>query len=299
VETGILIVHPGALGDVLQAVPALRGLRAAVPGATLVFAGQPRIGRLLVALDVVSEARGFDSLGLEMLFTDEPLPESLIRFAARFERIVSWFASHDPRYRARLATLARDVVVASPLPDDETPVWRHLAATLQPWAVAVLDTPAALRVAAAPATRGPLVVHPGAGGAWKQWPVERFAEVIAAVTAHRTLPVVVHQGPADAAAAGALLSRIGRVAERLVEPELTALAHVLAGARAYLGGDSGVSHLAAAVGAPSVILFPPATRRRWAPWSPTAVSLTMTGEPGEATAVARELERLLAPPARH
>ncbi|HSB41237.1 MAG TPA: glycosyltransferase family 9 protein, partial [Methylomirabilota bacterium] len=52
---------------------------------------------------------------------------------------------------------------------------------------------------------------------------------------------------------------------------------VLASARGYLGGDSGVSHLAAAVGAPSVVLFPPATRRRWAPWSPTALAIELTG----------------------
>jgi ADP-heptose:LPS heptosyltransferase len=293
VRSGILIIHPGALGDVLQAVPALRGLRAAAPRAPLLFAGQPRIGRLLVALDVVAEARGFDSLGLEALFTEEPLPETLSLLAARCDRIVSWFGSREPRYCARLPALARETIVASPVPDDETPVWRHLVATLRPWDVRAPEPLVPLRLAGPLPARAPLVVHPGSGAAWKRWPAERFAQVIHALTARRPLPVVVHQGPADVTAVDAVMAALSVPCARLVEPDLPTLAAALAAARAYLGGDSGVSHLAAAMGAPSVVLFPAATRRRWAPWSPTAVPLTMSGDPAEVVWVTREVERLL------
>lgn len=289
-QSGILIIHPGALGDVLQAVPALRGLRATAP---LVFAGQPRLGRLLVALDVVDEARGFDALGLDALFTREPVPAPLAALAARGDRVVSWFGSREPLYRERLASLARETIVAPPVPEEEIPVWRHLIATLAPWGVSVPEPPGPLRLAGPTPARATLVVHPGSGAAWKQWPAERFAEVIRAVTARRPLPVVVHQGPADVAAADALMAHLPTTWERLVEPDLPTLAAVLATARVYLGSDSGVSHLAAAMGAPSVILFPASTRRRWTPWSPTAVPLTMTGEPDEAARVAREIERQL------
>jgi heptosyltransferase III len=293
VESGILIIHPGALGDVLQAVPALRGLRAVSPGAPLVFAGQPRLGRLLVALGVVDEARGFDSLGLEALFTREPVPATLAALAARVDRIVSWFGSREPLYRERLASLARETIVAPPVPGAETPVWRHLLSTLEPWCVTAAEPLGPLRLAGSVPARASLVVHPGSGAAWKQWPAERFAEVIHAVTARRPLPVIVHQGPADVAAADALMAHLPVTCVRLVEPDLPTLAAALAAARVYLGGDSGVSHLAAAMGAPSVILFPAANRRRWTPWSPTAVPLTMTGEPEDVASVAREMERLL------
>ena len=78
------------------------------------------------------------------------------------------------------------------------------------------------------------------------------------------------------------LSRIlERSTLRLVEPDLPLLAAILDRASAYLGGDSGVSHLAAAVGAPAVILFPAATRGRWAPWSATAQAVTMSEEAGQ------------------
>lgn len=292
-DSGILIIHPGALGDVLQAAPALSGLRTAAGGAPLVFAGQPRIGRLLVALDVVTEALGFDSLGIETLFTREPLPETLCALAARSDRVVSWFGSREPLYRERLAALARDTIVAPPVPEDETPVWRHLLGTLEPWHVAAPEPPTPLRLAGATPEREGLVVHPGSGAAWKQWPAERFADVLHAVTARRPVPVLIHQGPADRTVADALHARLSVPCARLVEPDLPALAAALASARVYLGADSGVSHLAAAMGAPAVILFPAATRRRWTPWSPTAVPLTMTGKPDEAAWVASEIERLL------
>jgi ADP-heptose:LPS heptosyltransferase len=289
VQPGVLIVHPGALGDVLQAVPALRALRDADGGASRCFAGQPRLGRLLQALGVIEEARDFDGLGLEALFTRAPIPDGLARFAGRFGRVVSWFGSRDATYRARLGALAPGAIVAPPVPEDETAVWRHLVATLGSGA----STCEPLRVTAAAKSRGALVVHPGSGADWKRWPPPRFAEVIRAARRHRPLPLIVHQGPADRAAVDALLADLDGAVERLVEPELPSLAAVLAGARAYLGGDSGVSHLAAAVGAPSVILFPPAHARRWAPWSPTATVIEMTGEADGARRATREIERLL------
>jgi ADP-heptose:LPS heptosyltransferase len=293
VETGVLIIHPGALGDVLQAVPALRGLRDTAPDTPLVFAGQPRLGHLLVALRVVDEARSFDGLGLSALFTDAPAPDALAAFAGRFRRVVSWFGSREATYRARLAALGPDVIVAPPVPDDDTPVWRHLIASLHRWGVAAREPCAPLVIAGPPAPRTELVVHPGSGGAWKRWPVERFARVIHAVTRTRRLPVVLHQGPADADAVEELAARLEVAVERLVEPDLPSLASRLAAARGYLGGDSGVSHLAAAMGAASVIVFPAATIRRWAPWSPTAVAIEMTGEAEDVATVTRALEARL------
>ena len=294
-ESRILIVHPGALGDVLQAVPALRVLRAQ---GRLTFAGQARLGRLLVALGVVDESRTFDGLGLEALFTDAPAPPAVTAFLGGFTRVVSWFGSRDATYRTRLAALAADAVVAPPVPDDDTPVWRHLVSTLGGDALPEAPAVAPIRLDALRTGSSALVVHPGSGGTWKQWPAERFAEVITAVIARHALTVVVHQGPADHAAVAALLARLDQPVERLVEPELPALAVALGGARAYLGGDSGISHLAAAVGTPSVIVFPPAHLPRWTPWSPAARPVAMTGGPDEIPAVVAELERALSSASR-
>jgi ADP-heptose:LPS heptosyltransferase len=139
-----------------------------------------------------------------------------------------------------------------------------------------------------------LVVHAGAGGDWKRWPPERFAEVIAGIVRGTGCALLLHEGPADHEATRALgtrLDALGAAPDRasLVDPDLPLLTGVLAEASAYLGGDSGISHLAAAAGTPSVILYPEATRARWTPWNRRAVALPADDDPTAAARAALQL----------
>jgi len=287
-----LVIHPGALGDVLQAVPALSSLGSL--GHRLTFAGQPRLGELLHGSGLVLAATSFDTFGLEALFADVPVPDRLTSRLARFRRVVSWFGAREDTYRERLGALVPEAIVAPPVPDDESPlaVWEHLVDTLAPWGVTSpaelhpLPTTERWRIAARTALmalgvdegRPLLIAHPGAGARWKQAPAARFALALERMVAGAGFEVVVHQGPADGPAVDALVTTLGISAHRYLEPALTELAGALALAQAYLGSDSGVSHLAACVGAPSVILYPPETLRRWAPWAPSAVALGVGSE---------------------
>lgn len=325
-----LVIHPGALGDVLLAVPALRALRARHPGDRLVLATQPRVGRLLVVLGLVDEFRAFDGLGLEALFVDDGSPPR-VPALERAGRVVCWFGSRDPVFVSRLRALAPGAVIASPSGDLGRPVWQHLLSTLGetgPGAAgddvlspddsgsgcagdrrrgaddsgggragsrrAGEDLRSPIVVPAALVARGeallrqagwdgrtPLaVLHPGAGGAAKRWPVEAFARVVERVSVRSALAVAMHEGPADAEAVGALRRRLpgAIVLGHLPLPEL---AGALRRASVFLGNDSGVSHLAAAVGTPSVVLFTTANVP-WQPWATQArvvvVSPSAVGE---------------------
>ncbi len=308
----ILVIHPGALGDVLQAVPALRALQAA--GARLTFAGQPRLAGFLAGVGTVQAALGFDGLGLEVLFTRAPIPPSLSQRLARFGRVVSWFGSQDGLYPGRLREIVNECVIAPPVPEAGAPVtvWRHLLETLAPWGVSADMRPApleppepwradarrALAALGARRDRPLLVIHPGAGGEWKRAPAPRLAEAIRSAIEDRAVELLIHQGPADRQAADELAAVLGLAALRLVEPELPLLAGVLAEAAAYVGSDSGVSHLAAAVGAPAVILFPTATRAQWKPWNGSAVAIEADSGMGWLDAVREAVRgRLAAGPA--
>ena len=92
-----LVVHPGALGDVLQAVPALGALGRL--GHRLTFAGQPRLGELLQGSGLVLAATSFDTFGFEALFVEGPPSERLVARLQRFQRAVSWFGSKEPTWR--------------------------------------------------------------------------------------------------------------------------------------------------------------------------------------------------------
>ena len=283
----VLVIHPGALGDVLQAVPALRALG---DGARVTFCGQPRLGEVLAGAGIVADTVSFDGFGLEALFTAEPAPPALGAKLGGFSRVVSWFGSRDGRYADGLRALSPSCVVAPPVPgDDRDTVWEHLLATsggparAAPQHRAPLALPAswrdrarsALRLAEVQEDRPMLLVHPGAGGRWKEAPADLLTRVIARALRDFDAQVLVHVGPADAEAA----ARLDQAAEAplltLASPTLPVLAGALSLAQAYLGGDSGVSHLAAAVGVPAAILFPPATLMRWRPWSPTARAMAM------------------------
>jgi heptosyltransferase III len=281
---------------VLLAIPALRALRRERPRDELVIAAQPRIGRLLEALGVVDRSVDFERLGLDALFAPETCgaesewPARCTDELKRSARLVAWVGARDPVFVRRLTTLAPGSVVAASTAG-RRPVWEHLADTVGAAADdreirAPIAMPAALRAEARRelARLGwrehdrLLVVHPGAGGPGKQWPAAGFAEVVDRVSTLPHLAIAIHQGPADAAAVAALPESLIARAIVLREPPLPLLAGVLSLAAAYLGNDSGVSHLAAALGVQSVVLFGE-TQRPWRPWAehvePLVVSLAM------------------------
>src|SRR5262245_12898780 len=124
----MLAVHPGALGDVLLAVPALRAWRRRHPGERLSLAAQPRIGDLVVGLGVVDAAVPFDSLGLHTLFAED-LPARPASALSRWTRCVCWFGSRDPGFVRRLRALVPEAVIA-PSVSETGRVWEHLLATI-------------------------------------------------------------------------------------------------------------------------------------------------------------------------
>jgi heptosyltransferase-3 len=284
-----LAIHPGALGDVLLAVPALRALKTEHPAEPLVLGAQPRVGALLAALRIVDQAVPFDALRLDTLFVEDGAvtPSDALR---RGQRVICWFGARDPVFTRRLRALLPGAIVASASGDGADPVWRHLLATVDAvpeGSPAPCDPLPEARQAGRDAlvragwrTGTRLVVaHPGAGGRGKRWSVEGFAQVLAPLCARPDLTVVLHEGPADADAAAALSARLGGDARLLRGLSLVELAGALAQAAAYLGNDSGVSHLAAAVGVPSVILFEQRSLA-WRPWAaPADVVVVDPGAP--------------------
>jgi len=280
---------------VLLAIPALRVLGRASGRDTLALAAQARISRLLETLGVVSRAVDFESLGLDALFAAAPdgrereWPARCGEELRRATRVVAWIGSREPAFVERLTTLVPDSIVAASV-GVELPVWEHLAATL---AASDARRDEALRApVGVPAIlvddgrrelirhgwnerHRLLLVHPGAGGTGKRWPAAGFAAVLERVAALRDVTIVLHQGPADATAVAALPERVTACAIALREPPLPLLAGILTHAAGYLGNDSGISHLAAAIGAPAVVLFG-AERLIWRPWAPHVEPLVVS-----------------------
>jgi ADP-heptose:LPS heptosyltransferase len=157
---------------------------------------------------------------------------------------------HGPHSRSGVSPLSPDLAApaAWPVPD----AWRRQAAAL-------------LAKQSVDPARPFVVIHPGAGDQAKCWPLERFAAVASALREAGT-PAVFVLGPIELERWGDAVVRplCGRFPV-VSGPELPALAGLLSAAARYLGNDSGSSHLAAAVGTPTVALFGPTDPRHFRP----------------------------------
>ena len=280
----------------LLAIPALRVLGRSSARDTLALAAQARISRLLETLGVVDRAVDFESRGLDALFAAAPggqareWPARCAQDLRRATRVVAWIGAREPAFVERLTALVPGSIVAASVGVGR-PVWQHLVATLGATEAGgdhALRAPVGVPATLVDEARRELVghgwnerdrlllVHPGAGGTGKRWTSAGFAAVLERVAALPAVAVLLHQGPSDSAAIAALPKHVTARAIRLREPPLPLLAGTLSHVAGYLGNDSGISHLAAATGAPAVVLFG-AERLIWRPWAlhvePLVVSL--------------------------
>jgi ADP-heptose:LPS heptosyltransferase len=255
----VLVLRPGALGDTLLAVPALRALRKAFSSVTL--AAQPAAARLLDSCGEVDRGLAFDDPSLGWLFAGPP----------RDETVVAWM-SEMPR-----GFPAGGVLAPSRPPQMDRHCARYLLETLAPLGIDLTwdDHP----LAVAPIRTDEILVHPGSGSPTKNWPAERFAAVVRELRR----PVRLIVGEADQP----LADQFGDLVNRLEHPSLEVLAAYLAGCHAYLGNDSGVSHLAGLCGARTLVMFGPTDPTVWRPIGPDVHVMSFDARPGE---VAAELE---------
>jgi ADP-heptose:LPS heptosyltransferase len=185
------------------------------------------------------------------------------------------FTRSEPLLEA-LAARARRLVGHDPTPPPGGPhasVW--LASGLAPLGVVprrdpppLVFTGAERREAAEHARTLPerfLAVHPGSGSLAKNWPVDRFVATAQELSEGR--PWLLVAGPAEAAlppAAGGLVAH---------NWPLRRLGALVSGAALFIGNDAGVSHLAAAAGAPTLALYGPTDPALWSPVGPSVATL--------------------------
>ena len=271
-----LILRGGAIGDFIATLPVLQALRAQWPAARIEIWGYPHIAELAVAAGWAQAVVSLDRAEMSRFFVPEPqFTDAQVEAIRSFDLVFNYL--HDPVGQVRSNLLlagAKQVLSGSPIIKRGHAV-PFLLEPLQALAfydadlLPTLDFPEALRASGrerlrARGLRGrPVAVHPGSGSPSKNWPVDRFVEIIRRLLSKKT-EVVAVLGEADVAEAAVLARELPDlpVLEGLTLVELAA---TLAECGAYLGNDSGITHLAAAVGLPVTALFGPSDADVWAP----------------------------------
>ena len=235
----VLLIRPGGVGDCVLCLPAMERLRSQY---TEVWTAPRNVPLIRFADHVDSIPRtGLDLLGIPGVTP----PAGLVDRLRGFDRIVSWYGSNRPEFRKAVAELPFEFFPALPPQDSST----HAADFFL--AQAGLEGPATPRIECRVEKSDFAVIHPFSGSARKNWPLERFREVAAEL--QKRMPLRWCAGPEEP------------LPDAVRFEDLWELARWLASACLYIGNDSGISHLAAAVGTPVAAVFVSTDPRVWAP----------------------------------
>jgi ADP-heptose:LPS heptosyltransferase len=254
VAVRLVVLRALGLGDLLTAVPALRALARAFPAHERVLLAPAALAPVVDLLDDASYAlRDVDGV--------RALPPALPPIGRGADVAVN-LHGRGPQSTALLRAARPRALVAF----GEQADWRDGEHETARWcrlleAAGIAADPADLDLAPPPESSphaGATVIHPGASAPARRWPATRWAEVARELPG----PVVVTAGPGERALARA----VARDARATVfAGDLRALAALVAGAARVLCADTGVAHLATALGTPSVVLFGPTPPAYWGP----------------------------------
>jgi len=245
-----LAIRPGAIGDLILSLPALESLKC---GYLEIWTR----GETVPLVRFADRIRSIASTGIDLLGIAEP-PPGLVGELRRFDRIVSWYGANRLDFVEFTRSLGLPFEFLRALPPEGCD--RH-AADFYLDQVAAFCDPGRPRGDGIPriacnVPRGNFaVIHPFSGSAHKNWPLSKFRELAGGIG--RVMPVEWCAGPDDPPLDGAVRM-----------DDLYELACWLARARLYVGNDSGITHLAAAAGAPVLALFGGTDPEIWAPRGP-------------------------------
>jgi len=267
----VLVIRGGAVGDFILTLPALRLLRETLPDNHVEVLGYPGITALAVAAGVADSTRALEHGGMARLFArGGDIAPDLAAYLAGFNLVLSYLYDPDGIFRDNLARAGVKTLIECPhqvLPGQGHAALQ-LARPLERLAMFLEDgdwrRPFFPRRAGAGEVPS-VVLHPGSGSVRKNWPLDRWLEVAARLEA-RGCRVIHVTGEVEEARGQ--LAGIPADAEVWHQRPLPELAERFGGYTAFLGHDSGISHLAAACGLPCLLLFGPTDPQIWAPPQP-------------------------------
>ncbi len=289
----VLVVRRRSIGDTVLATPSLHALRRFLPGARIDVLLEDWVAPLLEGSDVVDRvvtvrrksqssrlavARRLRAEGYDVAYNlhGGSTAALLMRAAGARQRVgfadYSYAALHNHLAPPSAELWGREKTHSAEqqlalLGWTGVPVTDRPASRLAVGGEASATVARRLRETARLADSQPFaLVHPAAAFDTKTWAAENFARVVEHLAARGLAPVAV-AGPGEAKVIDEVRAHTPSPLAGFTDlslPELTALA---ARARVFVGNDSGVAHVAAAVGTPSVVVFGSSNVAHWRPWT--------------------------------
>ncbi len=269
-RSAFLVIHYGALGDVVAAFPALLRIKAAFGPITMVC--QNNIGALARQLDIADKWYPLESAAFASLHSNHVHP-AVKKILLAYDNILLF--SLSPAFEKTLRSMTKsEIYRLRPRPgsDEKIHVSRHILSNLAKYKL--IEDPE--KDVFSPLSsndadrRDPdylpsrVFVHPGSGSRKKCWPISNFIKTAALLETEGWRPEFIF-GPAEYDLFDGV-SQPKPLKAKVHKPDtLTRLALLLKTGGGFIGNDSGVSHLSAFLGLPTVAVFGPSDPEVWKP----------------------------------
>jgi heptosyltransferase III len=317
-----VILQPGAIGDCILTLPLAELMKETVcPGGVDIIGHTEYLG-MLPGRSCVDAVKSLDSMSLHRLFAGEGDFEladgdPLIMAFAGYSWIASFLGEPNSDFERNLiftvnCSHSAEVITLAMKPDAEHNIHvsdfyrkqfveqsqllsqEHNSAVgmplIRPTQADIYRGKEILAENGIMPTKKAVVIHPGSGGAHKCWRLDNFLSV-ARILAKEGVEVVFLFGPAEAERfSESAIAGIRTAGKLLTNLSLAEVLGVLGCSRGYIGNDSGITHLAAAVGIRTVVVFGPTEPAIYGPLGP-AVTILRSDETDFAGAISEELQQ--------
>ena len=277
----ILVIRPGAIGDALLSFPTLHLLRARYAAKSLTFVSNASVLPLTQAWKLANEVADFEETRWSELFSTAGIRNAELRaLLAATDMAICWLGDPDHRVETNLHEAGvKKIIIAPGRPPENS--FAHVAEYL----ASTVNIPAQQVRQWHPALSGALevsrtiAIHPGSGSERKNWPIASYAEIIKSLWQEQ-YEVLLLAGPVEEQKLAYLqrhLSPPKGLYRTLVNAPLLEIAQQLRQCQGYLGNDSGITHLAAMLGIPTIAIFGPGSRT--SNWEPLGKHVTVIQQP--------------------
>jgi ADP-heptose:LPS heptosyltransferase len=267
-KSDLLVVHQGALGDFVVTFPTLLTLKRRYRQIHAIC--QSKLGKLGESLNIIEKSFPSEGAVFASLYTNfvDARVQDMLR---RYHTVILF--SHSKQIQQAIKKCIGDHVyriAPQPAPNQRLHVGEHILSGITSIGLLPKSTRLEHIVARAPCMEDQrttdydssrIYIHPGSGGSLKNWPLPNFKNVFEMLRSEGMKPRFI-LGPAE---------------EKLVEElcysyegtqtvsDLVVLSGKLKTAGGFIGNDSGITHLAAFLGLPTVAVFGPSDSLRWRP----------------------------------
>jgi ADP-heptose:LPS heptosyltransferase len=280
----ILIIHQGALGDLIVSLPSFHAIRSAFPEAFIEVMGYPGTLSILNKRFYADAISSVNRAEVASLYNETGIVSvDLIAFFRRFDEIFYFGGNAQKSAMQKLASVTGvelyhvrpfSVTNNQHIIDfqlEQLNAYGYAAVTKTPRIYLREEDIAAAKILLTKQTgqvisQPFIAIHPGSGSSKKNWPIDHYAALARDFYRVFRGTILLIEGPADGQIAAQLKGKLsGNSLVMLQSPDLPVLAAILQECTLFIGNDSGITHLAAAMNIPVVAIFGPSDPQIWEP----------------------------------